>query len=1095
MNLKIISAGAGSGKTYSLTQEMSKLLSPNGDKLAEVRASGIIATTFTNKAAAELKERVRVTLLEKGLTREADELGNAMIGTVHSIGVQLLKRFAFEAGVSPDVDIIADSDQQIMFNQSLSSVLSMELINEMEFLSEQLGFNKSYDSNRDWRTDTRNLTDIARANNFGVDILEASKQYSLDSFFELLPEVSKKTPAAFNEELLGHLERTLDALDNNEDGTKGKETLMTTLKGMKNTLKSKGYLHWYDWAKLTKLDAPKNSRDDIFDLVEFAQSHERHPDFHNHIRRYVSHIFDTSIAALKEYENYKKVRGLIDYIDMEVLILRLLENDLVRQVLSQEIDLLLVDEFQDTNPIQLKIFLKLTKIANQSIWVGDPKQSIYGFRGAAPDLMKAVMDSTDNIANLPDSWRSREDLVNLCNGLFTKAFEGQIHPDRIALKTAEDFIKTKESKELKTAAHHWHFQFEGNRAPAKPWFEQSIARTISEVLEQGWMIRKKGTNEIRPIQAGDIAVLCKTNENCNTVAEGLHREGIKASISRNGLLQTAEAMLVLACLRYIMNKHDALAIAEILLLSQKHQIEDIIVHRLEYLERAKAEIEEEKDKSERLERWGHDNPFIQQLKMFRHKSKELSATEILNGLVEKMDIRRTVAAWSNEQQRLDNIDALRKLAADYEETCNRLHSAATLGGFLLWLDDLSKQKTDFQGTGAGINAVNVMTYHKSKGLEWPFVVCHNLDSDLKDKIWGIRIIRQKPEIDIENPLANRLLCYWINPYADQIQKTALMERVDIHPAKQEAQKEALAEEVRLMYVGLTRARDYLVFPSMAKKPTKWLNRVFHNGNDLVPSLDLNSNAMLWVWNGEEIPLQTKVFHYELSMGRTEKEVKSIDYLPTRAGVKDYQPVILETAQMIFANLDYKLGAAQKFANRFAIPEKEEQPVVEYQILQTIFNTFIQADNPELPLEIRQKVAQNLLEQHQLSDNIKTKDLVLYSTNFYKKLQEQFKIKKIDKFLNFKYSVDGKSFYNGLIDMALVTEANELVLLLHLNQEIPKLSNNKNKVKEEVSILEAAARALSSVYQTDTALLYLVQSLEGVMTVVGVEQKTKQTALF
>ena len=132
MNLRIISAGAGSGKTYSLTQEMAKLLAPQGGEPAEVRASGSIATTFTNKAAAELKERVRIQLLEDGLTKEADELGNAMIGTVHAIGVQLLKRFAFEAGVSPEVDIIADTDQQTLFNQSLATVIPIELIQEME---------------------------------------------------------------------------------------------------------------------------------------------------------------------------------------------------------------------------------------------------------------------------------------------------------------------------------------------------------------------------------------------------------------------------------------------------------------------------------------------------------------------------------------------------------------------------------------------------------------------------------------------------------------------------------------------------------------------------------------------------------------------------------------------------------------------------------------------------------------------------------------------------------------------------------------------------------------------------------------------------
>lgn len=179
MNLKIISAGAGSGKTYRLTQEMVALLNP--DNPNRVRANGIIATTFTNKAAAELQERVRTKLLEEGLIAEADELTNALIGTVHGLGVKLLKRFAFEAGVSPEVDIIADEDQQTMFNQSLAAILTPKLISTMEALAERLGLNKK--ERYDWRIEVKRLTDIARANAMDLPTLEKSKRNSIDSFF------------------------------------------------------------------------------------------------------------------------------------------------------------------------------------------------------------------------------------------------------------------------------------------------------------------------------------------------------------------------------------------------------------------------------------------------------------------------------------------------------------------------------------------------------------------------------------------------------------------------------------------------------------------------------------------------------------------------------------------------------------------------------------------------------------------------------------------------------------------------------------------------------------------------------------------------
>ncbi|MBK6950097.1 MAG: UvrD-helicase domain-containing protein [Haliscomenobacter sp.] len=156
MQLKIISAGAGSGKTYRLTAEMVGLLRQG------VRASGIIATTFTKKAAAELQERVRVKLLQEGLTQQAEDLTHALIGTVHSLGVKLLQRFAYEAGVSPEVSIIAEEDQQILFNQSLSMVLTEARVIQMERLCDQLGL--SGNAYFDWRQEVRALTEVARGN-------------------------------------------------------------------------------------------------------------------------------------------------------------------------------------------------------------------------------------------------------------------------------------------------------------------------------------------------------------------------------------------------------------------------------------------------------------------------------------------------------------------------------------------------------------------------------------------------------------------------------------------------------------------------------------------------------------------------------------------------------------------------------------------------------------------------------------------------------------------------------------------------------------------------------------------------------------------
>ena len=302
LNITILSAGAGSGKTYTLTGRMVELLE-NG-----VRARGIIATTFTQKAAAELQERVRARLLESGKTEAANELGSALIGTVHSIGVRLLQRFAFEAGVSPLVEIIADTDQQRLFNESLAQVLTEKRIETMNTLADRLGLTKKTDGNPyDWRRDIRELTDVARANNFTRHVLETSKQRSVESFKRLLPPESDTSPVGWNNRLIALIDQTVAALDANDaDGTKTTREAAEELRNLQNQLKWRGELYWYEWVKIGKVKVGAKSRDLFEDLRAFALSHDEHRQFRADVRQFIETVFDIAMDALGEYEQYKK---------------------------------------------------------------------------------------------------------------------------------------------------------------------------------------------------------------------------------------------------------------------------------------------------------------------------------------------------------------------------------------------------------------------------------------------------------------------------------------------------------------------------------------------------------------------------------------------------------------------------------------------------------------------------------------------------------------------------------------------------------------------------------------------------------------------
>ena len=138
-----------------------------------------------------------------------------------------------------------------------------------------------------------------------------------------------------------------------------------------------------------------------------------------------------------------------------------------------------------------------------------------------------------------------------------------------------------------------------------------------------------------------------------------HRAGLKAAISRAALMQTAEIKLILACLKFILNKRDTLSLAEVLKLAANWKIEDIIEHRLDHLEAAE-------EKPQLKDKWAEDVKVIEHLTRLRRQTIELSSSEILNLLLDELDLRRTIVTWGNADQRLSNVAQLSKFALQYD---------------------------------------------------------------------------------------------------------------------------------------------------------------------------------------------------------------------------------------------------------------------------------------------------------------------------------------------------------------------------------------------------------------------------------------------
>ncbi len=1065
LNIDILSAGAGSGKTYTLTGRMVDLMKSG------VRARGIIATTFTQKAAAELQERVRARLLEAGMTEAANELGSALIGTVHSIGVRLLQRFAFEAGVSPLVEIIADGDQQRLFNESLAQVLSEERIETMNRLADRLGLTKKTGGEAyDWRRDIRELTDIARANNFSAEVLEMSKQRSRESFEQLLPPAVERDPLQWNNRLIALIDQTVAALDANEaDGTKTTREAAEELRNLQNQLKWRGELHWHEWVKISKVKVGAKSRELFEELQEFARSHDEHPAFRADIGQFIERVFDIAADALGEYEQYKKKRGLIDYTDMETYVSRLLRIDRVREALREELDLLLVDEFQDTSPIQLDIFLQLSRLAQHSIWVGDPKQSIYGFRGAEPALMQAIIRATGGVKPenvLRQSWRSRPDIVHATNAIFTRAFP-DLPEDQVALEPAP--VKAAEAPPAHGIAHssgiiHWHFrnELDDRKVPGSPWMENCIAAQIRVLLDRQTPVWSKKRDRVRPARAGDVAVLCRSNGGCATMAEALHRAGLKAAIARAGLLETVEGKLTMACLKYLLTPSDALSAAEILTLTGAQTLEQLVDNRLDYLERLQL--------GEDPGRWATEHAFIRQLLELRPRTADLSASEILNLALDELDLRRIAVRFGNATQRLDNLDRLRRYALDYESACQRLHAAASLGGFLLWLNELGRAGEDYQGSGESPDAVRVMTYHKSKGLEFPITICHNLNQGLKEKIWGTNLVAERDEPDLDNILGHRWLRFWVNPYGDQWRNTRLEETLRQSEAWTQAARQAGEEEARLLYVGLTRARDYLVFPTNARG-TAWLNRVFNEGDENRSTLEPDSDETPFIWKGQVVLCQNEPLFMPRDFPEAEPDNATLPFHGPHAGRHPVQraPQRIDPSTEWPHGFQYNLGDPVPFGNWLEFRGEYTTAISK------AAQTFMAADSPALSREQRLALAREQIQIRSVQAALGPEGLLRQSDDFRRLANTQF----APTHWRPRFAVEGwqgRRWLSVSADLILENEKSVVVLLFAPFAE--GMKKWKEQAKYPAQLAGWLNRLLPAVFPGKDIQFWLVFPLEG-----------------
>lgn len=787
-HVRFISAGAGSGKTYRLTEEVEDALVRNG-----VKPHRVIGTTFTVKAAGEIRERVRERLIRAGRPQLAEQMAQALIGTVHSVCERLLKRFAFEMGLSPELHVVSLEDCTSFFNQALDDVLSTATVRTMNDLAHRLDM-------ANWRGHVEALANRARNNDIGPDTLPAMGVQSADELLAFFPDPKA---GAWDATLLETVKNALHSIDLTVDTTKATAGYCAVLKDAIYQLRRMP-CPWAVWIRLSKGKSAKKSEPIAAKVREAASAYEAHPGFQEDIRAYIEGIYDVAARALQRFQAIKTERGLIDFTDMEQLALRALDDPTVRERLDEELELLLVDEFQDTNPMQLAIFMKLAELADKVIFVGDVKQAIYAFRGCDSDLvfdtLLALTARGGEADVLKKSWRSRPALVRYINAVFAHAFDGEIPSEQVTLEP----VRTEETGE--PAALRW--TLEGKAAERA----EALALAVGEFVNSGYKVVDPDTGAVRPVQWGDIAVLAATNPHVDELAQALRSAHVPMKMTLTGLLGVADVCLAKACLRRLNDPTDTLATAEIIAMSDCTEPEVWLADRLQWLK-------EEQDGYAWAEA---THAIISKLKILRAQTATQSPVEVVARVLNYIGIREVVTAWGPDAikaaQRQRNLDALLQLAVEYENHCDSQHVAATLTGFLYWLENPHSPELDLQPVVTTGNAVHVLTYHRAKGLEWPVVINTDFHYRWRHRIWDIRVEGPEGVFDLHHPLAGRVVRFWPQIFGDHSKGIPVLDKIMASAEGLSCIEKGKAENRRLAYVGMTRARDATILAIRSGNP-------------------------------------------------------------------------------------------------------------------------------------------------------------------------------------------------------------------------------------------------------------------------------------
>ncbi len=862
----LVSAAAGSGKTAVLVERIISRLTQDDPPLD---VDHLLIVTYTEAAAAEMKERIGAAvekLLEAHpgdahLERQATLIYSAQITTIHSFCLSVIRDHFHVIGIDPGFRIAEEGELKLLKQDVMDELLeACYASGEEDFLE----FTERFGTGRN----DRKIEGII------LKMYEYSRSYPrADRWLDrcgtagdpaVLAGAAVERIRRRTAEIRRVLERGLKLCETPDGPYMYGDMLESDLKELKKLEQAGDFDGMYEaavgftWKRLSskkdetvspeKKEKVKKLRAQAKALLDDLKAdyfYVPRPVWEKDMEDAAPSL-SVLAGLVKKFaallDEKKRARNLIDFSDMEQFALAILteekDGQLVPSAAAQEyqdqFDEVMIDEYQDSNLVQETILNSVSRVSrgqNNVFMVGDVKQSIYSFRMSRPELFMekyhtySLEDSGRQRIDLHRNFRSRAEVLDSVNYIFRQLMHRELggieYDDHAALYPGAQFPPIPEQgedlyrSELLLLDKKNTGEDDAAQAEAR-----MIARRIHELIQNG-SVYDKETETLRRVRYSDIVILTRSirgwAETCSAV---LGEEGIPAySVSREGYFETYEVSVLLDYLRILDNARQDLPLAAVLtspfcgLDARELAAVRIAYPNVPFYQAAQmyAEAQDaERGPGQRAADGTEQGPgqraaeklqkFYARVAYFRKKVPYTPIHELLEEVMEKTGYRLYITAMPGGAQRAANLDMLTERAAAFEGT-----SYKGLFNFIRYIEQLKKYDVDYGEAGImdeQENTVRIMSIHKSKGLEFPVVFVAGLGKnfntqDLKGSVllhseWGAGL----DLIDLKRRTKTPTFL-----------KKMIRERTVL---------ENLAEEMRVLYVALTRAKEKMIMAGTAE---------------------------------------------------------------------------------------------------------------------------------------------------------------------------------------------------------------------------------------------------------------------------------------